>query len=134
MDVPNVAAADENTGVVDGAGEVLLQNLGLEAALKHVLDLKTEHVIELVLALVKDASAVEAAEESSTLEEALGVLLVEREQLTSGVADLRQSELNAIDLALATQAVLADKLELHVQALLVALEAGGDIGLAVWQR
>lgn len=126
-----MTAADENTGVVNRAGEALLEDLSLEATLKHILDLQTKNVIELVLALIKDARAVEAAKESSTLEKALGILLVESKKLTSGVADLGQGELHTIDLALAAQTVLADEAEFLVKALLVALQTGSDVGLAV---
>ena len=74
--------------------------------------LEGEHVIELVLALVEEATAGHAAKESSTLEDAARVLLLELEELTSSLADLSKDELHAPDLALSAKAVLSEELEL----------------------
>ena len=49
----DVLLPDEYSGVVDGLGESELEDLGLEPALQEVLDLETEHVIELHTALVQ---------------------------------------------------------------------------------
>lgn len=47
--LPNVPTTNQNTSMVDRTSKSLLQNLGLETTLKHVLDLETKDVIELVL-------------------------------------------------------------------------------------
>jgi hypothetical protein len=78
-----VALADQDTSVVDGLGETELVDAGLEAALQEVLNLKGQDVIELHAGLVKDTDTDETANESVTLEEALGVLLVESKKRTS---------------------------------------------------
>lgn len=83
MHIPDVPLADENTGVVDGLGEAELVDAGLEAALKEVLDAESQDVIELHARLVEDTNAHETADKGVTLEEALGILLVEREQRTA---------------------------------------------------
>jgi hypothetical protein len=129
--IPNVALTDENAGVVDRASQILLQNLCLQTSLQQILDLQAENVIELVLGLIQNTSAVEAAQESSTLEQALGILLIESEKLTSGVADLGQGELNAVNLALVLQTELADKLKLGIETFLVALGARSLVDLPV---
>lgn len=49
------------------------------------------------------------------LEQPLGVLGLELEQLTGSTTDLRQGELNAPDLPLVPEAVLAGELELGVE-------------------
>jgi hypothetical protein len=49
------------------------------------------------------------------LEEPLGVLSLELEQLTGGTPDLGERELNAPDLPLVPEAVLAGELELGVE-------------------
>jgi hypothetical protein len=74
--------------VMDGLGEMELEHEGLQPSLKEVLVLEPEDEIELVLALIEDPEAVEAAEESSTLEEPLGVGLLELEELTGSLAHL----------------------------------------------
>jgi hypothetical protein len=81
-----VALADEHTSVVDGLGKTELVDAGLEAALQEVLNLKGQDVIELHAGLVKDTDTDETANESVTLEEALGVLLVKSQERTAAVS------------------------------------------------
>ena len=82
MAVPDVALLDENTSVVDGLGKAKLVHAGLETALQEILDLEGKDVIELHAGLVENTDANETANESVTLEETLGVLLVHGEELT----------------------------------------------------
>lgn len=85
----DVALADEDTGVVDGLGETELVDTSLEATLKEILDLQGEHVIELHAGLVEHTDTHETANQGVAFEETLGVLLVEGEQLTVGLLDLK---------------------------------------------
>jgi len=110
----DVALADQNTGVVDGLGKAELVDAGLQAALEEVLDLKGQDVIELHARLVEDTDAHETADKGVTLEQALGVLLVEREQRTGSTTDLGEGQLDAPDLALVAETIFADELELSV--------------------
>lgn len=80
----DVALANENTGVVDGLGETKLVDAGLETALQEVLDLEGKNVIELHARLVKNTDTHQTANQGVTLEQALGVLLVEGKKLTVG--------------------------------------------------
>lgn len=52
---PDVALADEHARVVDGLGQALLEDQGLQAALQEVSGRQRQHVIQLVLALVQQA-------------------------------------------------------------------------------
>lgn len=78
----DVALADEDTGVVDRLGETELVDTGLETALKEVLDLQGQDVIELHAGLVEHTDAHKTANQGVALEQALGVLLVEGKKLT----------------------------------------------------
>lgn len=78
----DVTLANEDTGVVDGLGETELVDASLEAALKEILDLQGQDVIELHAGLVEDTDAHETANEGIAFEETLGVLLVEGQKLT----------------------------------------------------
>ena len=127
----DVALADEDAGVVDGLGEALLVDLGLEAALEELLGGELEDGVEVELVVGEEAVAGHAAEEGGTLEDALGVLGVEGEEGPGGLAELGQGVLDAPDLALAAEAVLADELELGVEALLLVGTTGRLEGLAV---
>lgn len=64
-----------------------------------------------------------------TLEQALVVLLLQRQQLTGSLADLGQRVLDAPHLALVAQTILADDLQLLVQTGLLIRPARGDIRL-----
>lgn len=78
-----MALLDQDTGVVDRLGETELVDAGLETALQEVLNLQGQDVIELHARLVEDTDTDETANQGVTLEKTLGVLLVEREQLTA---------------------------------------------------
>jgi hypothetical protein len=87
QDIPDVALADEDTSVVDGLGETELVDAGLQTALQKVLNLQGQDVIELHAGLVEDTDTHETANEGVTLEEALGILLVESEERTIDVSN-----------------------------------------------
>lgn len=78
----DVALADQDTGVVDRLGETELVDTGLQAALEEILDLEGQDVIELHASLVEHTDTDKTANQGVALEQALGVLLVEGEQLT----------------------------------------------------
>lgn len=78
----DVALADQDTGVVDRLGETELVDTGLETTLKEILDLEGQDVIELHAALIEHTDTDETANQGVSLEQTLGVLLVEGEQLT----------------------------------------------------
>ena len=127
----NVTLADEDAGVVDALGEALLEDLGLEATLKELLGGELQDEVELELVLGEEAVAVHATEEGGTLEDALGILGVEGEEGARRLTELRERVLDAPDLALASEAVLAHELELRVEALLLEGSTGGLVGLPI---
>lgn len=132
----DVTLADQDTGVVDRLGETELVDAGLEAALQEILSLEGKDVIELHAGLVEHTDAHETANEGIALEEALGVLLVERKKLTadmsarhfqcmdwgasvgmdlpSGTTDLGEGEEDTPNLTLVAKTELANELELGV--------------------
>ena len=110
-DIPNVSLSDQDTSVMDRLREANLEDLGLETTLQEVLDLEGQHVIETHTRLVQDTDADKTTDKGVTLEQTLGVLRVELEQFTSSTTNLRESETDAPDLALVSEAVLAGKLQ-----------------------
>jgi len=73
---------DQDTSVVNALREAELVDTGLETALQEVLDFEGQDVIELHAGFVEHTNTHETANEGVTFEEALGVLLVEGEELT----------------------------------------------------
>jgi hypothetical protein len=138
----DVALTDQDTGVVDGLGETELVDAGLEAALQEILNLQGKDVIELHAGLVEDTDTDQTANQGVALEETLGVLLVESEQLTGSTTDLGQSQTDTPDLTLVAQAILADELQLRVQSSSLertardtrglGISAGRHLGLLLW--
>jgi len=110
----DVTLLDQDTGVVDGLGEAKLVHAGLETALKEILDLKGKDVIELHAGLVEDTDAHKTANQGVTLEQTLGVLLIESEQLTSSTTNLGQGKLNTPHLTLVAETIFTDDLQFRV--------------------
>lgn len=75
--------SDQDTSVVDGLGQTKLVDAGLQTALQEVLNLQSQHVIELHAGLVQHTDADETANQGIAFEQTLGVLLVEGEKLTA---------------------------------------------------
>lgn len=128
----DVLLTDENTGVVDGLGETELEDLGLEATLEEILNLKTEDVIKLGLGLVEDTDANETTDQGVTLEETTGVLGVKGEEVTGSTTDVGQGVGHTPDLALVTETKLTDELELLIDALGLEGATGHLVGLGVY--
>eukprot|EP00591_Stephanopyxis_turris_P004446 CAMPEP_0195525190 /NCGR_PEP_ID=MMETSP0794_2-20130614/25485_1 /TAXON_ID=515487 /ORGANISM="Stephanopyxis turris, Strain CCMP 815" /LENGTH=200 /DNA_ID=CAMNT_0040655587 /DNA_START=82 /DNA_END=684 /DNA_ORIENTATION=- len=127
----DVALADHDTGHVDGLGNTKLEDLGLQAALEQTLGGQLKHEIELLLGVVEESVADQAADEGVTLEDAGLVRLRERKEHTGGLTDLGEHELGAPDLALAAKTIFTTELELLVKTLLAERTARGLEGFAV---
>ena len=121
----DVSLTDQHAGVMDGLGETVLEDLGLEAALHDLGGGQTEDVIQLALGVGEETEALHATKHGLTLEDASLILLVKGQQGTGGSADLGERVLDAPHLTLVLEAVLTDALELGVQTLLLE----GTLGL-----
>jgi len=62
----DVSLSDEDAGLMDGSGEVSLDNEGLESAFHELVDGQTEHVIELSLVLIEETESDHALDEGIT--------------------------------------------------------------------
>eukprot|EP00620_Florenciella_sp_RCC1587_P005728 CAMPEP_0182588526 /NCGR_PEP_ID=MMETSP1324-20130603/67424_1 /TAXON_ID=236786 /ORGANISM="Florenciella sp., Strain RCC1587" /LENGTH=183 /DNA_ID=CAMNT_0024805601 /DNA_START=151 /DNA_END=702 /DNA_ORIENTATION=- len=103
----NVALLDEHASVVDGLGEPLLENLGLQPAFEELLGGELQHEIKLLLLLAEETIPDHLAQKGRALEETLRVLHVEGKELAGSLTDLGEGELHAPDLALTPESVLA---------------------------
>lgn len=109
-DAPDVTLTDEGASMVDALRQAALEDLGLQPPLQEILDLEGKHVIETHAGLVEHTDAHKTANQGVTLEETLGVLGIELEQLTSSTTDFGEGEGDAPDLALVAEAIFAGKL------------------------
>lgn len=69
-----------------------------------------------------------------TLEQTLVVLLLQSQELTGSLTDLGQSVLDPPDLTLVAQTIVADDLQLLVQASLLVRTTGRHVGLGEYRR
>lgn len=127
----NVALADQDPGVVNGLGEALLVDLGLETPLQQFLGGQLQDLIQFEFVVGEKTVAVHAAQQGRAFEDALGVIGLEGEQGSGGLAEFRQRVLHPPDFTLTAQSVFTDQLQLGVQALLLVRTAGRLEGLAV---
>ena len=75
--------SDQNTGVVDRLGETEPVHTGLKTALQEILDLEGKDIIESHAGFVEHTDTDETADQGVTLEQTLGILLIESEKLTN---------------------------------------------------
>ena len=113
----DVTLEDEDTGVVDGAGELVLEDDGLETTLKEVLGLEGKDIIELVLVLGENAETVETTEHCTALEHTTLVVTVKSKKETCTLAELGQGVVDTINLTLATETIDTAETELTVETL-----------------
>lgn len=104
---------------MDGLGHTELEDLSLQSSLKEISDVQGQNVIQLVLGLVHNTHTVQSAQESRTLENTTGILLVQSQQLTSSCSDLLEDVFDSPNFTLVLQTELSDQLELGVDALLL---------------
>ena len=105
--------------MMDGLCHAILEDNGLEAALKEVLNSERKNVIKFVLALTEETVAVHAAQECLTLKDTAGILFIKGEKLPSGIPDAAEGILHTPQLTLAPQAILTYQLQLSIKALLL---------------
>jgi hypothetical protein len=112
--IPNVTLLDQNTGVMDGLGKTELVDTSLKTTLQEILNLQSQHVIELHAGLIEHTHTNETTDKGISFEETLGILLVEGKKLTGSTTDLGKSELDTPHLALVAETVFANDLQFGV--------------------
>ena len=115
----DVALLDEDTGVVDGLGKTLIVDLGLKTAVQELLGGQLQDEIKFELIIGQKTVTAHPTKESSSFEDALGVLGVHGQQCSGSLSQLGKGVLHSPDLALAAESVLSDKLELGIKTFLL---------------
>ena len=88
----DVSLLNELTSVVNGLGKTELEDLSLQSAVHELRGGKFENVIELHVFLRDETEAGHTADNSSTLEDSAGVLLVQSEEFTSSLHFTQNTE------------------------------------------
>ena len=124
----DVPLSDQDSSVVDRLGQSALEDLGLQSSLHEVFGLQGQDVIESHTGVVQDTNSHQSSDQGVTLEESLGVLVVELEQFSGSSSDLSlrmslknsvqrttsthlgQGQLNPVDLSLVSETIFTGKL------------------------
>jgi hypothetical protein len=107
---PNVSLPDQNSGMMNALRQTTLENLSLQPPLQEIFNLQCQHVIEPHPRFIQHTNTHEPTDECVTLEETLGIFVVELEELTGSTTDFGQDQGNSPDFTLVAEAVLAGKL------------------------
>ena len=131
-DVPLV---DQDSGLVDGLGlEALLVDSSLEPLVQEFVDGQTQDVIELELFIAEEAISVHSVEEGSAFEKSSGILFLESEELTSGLSEVGEEQMDSPDLTLVLETVLTDELQFVVDSFLFERSSGSMEGGRIYVR
>ena len=88
----DVTLSDQNTSMVNGLSETLLEDFGLKSSLHESLSGELEDIIEGVLLVSQETISLQAAEKRRSLEESLGIFWVQSEESTSRLTTERGRE------------------------------------------
>lgn len=127
----DMSLSNQHTGVVNGLGKTLLEDLGLKAALHKSLSGQGKDVLKGVLLVGQESVSLKAADKRGGLKNALGVLQVKSQKGTGSLSDLGKNKLHSPDLSLAAKTVLTTELKLLVKTLLLVRTTDRSEGLAV---
>ena len=131
-----MALLDQHARVVNRLGHVQLPDLRLQPPLQELFHVQLEHILQLLLVVRQETVVGQALEQRGALEQARRVLLVQRQQHARGLTDVGKVPVDAPDLLLGAQAVLAADLQLHIEPLLLIRTAGalGDAPVCATTR
>jgi len=130
----DVSLLDEDASVVNALGQTELEDQSLQTPLQDVLGGQGKDVIELGLTLLEEPESIHTSHQGVCVENSLWVVLWKSEQLSSGLSQLGENQLNSPELSLVTKTVLPDDLHLRVQALLLERTPWLLEGLAICEK
>jgi hypothetical protein len=93
--------------------QTTLEDLSLQSPLQEVLYLQRQHVIEPHPRFIQHPDTNEPTDKCVTLEQALGIFVVELEEFTSSTTNFGKDQGNSPNFTFVAEAILAGKLELH---------------------
>ena len=131
-DVPLV---NEDSSLMDRFGlEAFLVDSSLESLVEEFVDGQTQDVIELELFVAEEAVSVHSVEEGSAFEKSSGVFFLESEELTGGLSELGEEQMDSPDLTLVLETVLSDELQFVVDSFLLERSSRSFEGCRIYVR
>ena len=127
-----MSALDQSSGVVDGVGQLGLENAGLESSLQQLVEGHSQDVIETVLGfLVQQTELEHLTQQGGAFEESALILRIQSEELSGSLSERSQNELNSPHLSLVLEAELTANLDFLIVAFLLEGTAGllGSLGV-----
>ncbi len=105
---------------MDGLGlETFLVDPGLETFVQEFVDSQTQHVIELEFLVGEETIAMHSVEEGGSFEESSGVLLLKGEQLSCGLSELGEQQMDSPDFSLILESIFSNQLQFAVDSFLL---------------
>ena len=133
----DVSLSDHDSGVVHGVGDLALSNEGLESSLHELVDGQTQDVIELSFIFFQQTESHDSSNEGITFELSSWVFLGQGQELSGGLSELGEDELDSPDLSLVSESVLSDDFELADKSILIewllgVLGSFPVVGVSLW--
>ena len=114
----DVSLSDKDSGVMDAGSELSLGNEGLESSFHELVNGQTEDVIELSLVLLQQTELDNSSNESVTLEDSLGIVVLKSEKLSGSLSKFGKGELNSPHFSLVLKSVSTNNLKLIDKSIL----------------
>ena len=105
--------------MMERLGELLLCNKCLESSLQELFNSKSEDVIELSLFVTEETELHNSSDKGITLKKSSWIILVQGHELSCGLSEFSQSELDSPNLSLVLKGIRSDKLKLIRKSFLV---------------
>lgn len=106
-----MSLSDHNSSVVNRSSrEVISKNNSLESSFHELGDGETQNVIELVFVFVEETHSEASSQESRTLEYSSFIMFVKGQELSGGLSQSGQGQLDSPDFSLVLQTIFTDDL------------------------
>ena len=133
----DVSLSDHDSGVVNRVGDLALSNEGLESSLHELVDGQTKDVIELSFVFFQQTESHDSADQGISFELSSWVVSRESEELSGGLSESGQSELDSPHFSLVPESIESDDSELvnksiFIKWLLWVLGSFSVIGVSLW--
>jgi len=110
IDSPNVPLPDQNASMMDTLSQPTLEYLSLEPPLQEIFNFQSQHIIETHATLIEHTDADQSSDESVSLKETLGILIIKLEKLTSGTTNFGKDKSDTPDFTFVSKTVFACEL------------------------
>ena len=115
----DVTLVDQNTGLMNALGlETFLVDSSLQSLVQKFIESQTQNVIEFEFLIGEQTVSVHSVKKGSSFEESSRIFLFKSEQLSGGLSEFGEQEMDSPYLSFVLEAVLADELQFVIDSFL----------------